>query len=256
MSIIIKNIDCIEGLKDIEPESIDVVVTSPPYNIGTAYKHYKDNLQLSAYQLWCRSWLNALYKVLKPDGSLFLNLGSKPTEPLIPYKVLGVAIDSNYHLQNTIHWIKSITVKGNTSGHYKPINSPRFVNDCHEYIFHLTKTGKVTLDRLSIGVPYADTSNVDRWGSKSNLHCRGNNWYIPYSTIQSRKDQRPHPATFPMELPLMCIKLHGVNSDMTVLDPFNGIGNTGLACKELNINYIGFEIDNDYYKESEMRLNG
>ena len=54
-----------------------------------------------------------------------------------------------------------------TFGHFKPINSPRFLNDCHEYVFHFTKSGRVELNRLALGVPYQDKSNIARWSSYS-----------------------------------------------------------------------------------------
>ena len=87
-------------------------------------------------------------------------------------------------------------------GHFKPISSQRFLNDCHEYIFHFTKSGRVEIDRLALGVPYQDKSNIARWSHTSgrDRRCRGNTWFIPYETIQSRQKERPHPATFPVEL--------------------------------------------------------
>ena len=92
-------------------------------------------------------------------------------------------------------------------GHYKPINSPRFVNDCHEFIFHFTPAGRTPLDRRAIGVPYQDASNIARWQTGgSNLRCRGNTWFIPYETIQNRDKDRPHPATFPPRVPEYCVR--------------------------------------------------
>jgi site-specific DNA-methyltransferase (adenine-specific) len=165
-------------------------------------------------------------------------------------------------LQNTIHWIKSIAVEDRegdlkSHGHFKPINSKRFLNDCHECIFHFTKTGRVELDRLAIGVPYQDKSNVARWSHTrgSDLRCRGNTWFIPYETIQSREKERPHPATFPVQLAEWCIKLHGVSCVRTMLDPFLGIGNSAIAAKRCGVKkFIGFEIDEAYIAEAKRRL--
>ena len=124
-------------------------------------------------------------------------------------------------------------MKNVTVGHYKPINSRRYVNDCHEYIFHLTRFGDVELDRLAVGVEYQDKSNVGRWsGAKNDRRCRGNTWLIPYRTIQSRDRERPHPATFPVRVPEMCIRLHGLQRVDRVMDPFLGLGHTALACKK------------------------
>jgi site-specific DNA-methyltransferase (adenine-specific) len=140
-------------------------------------------------------------------------------------------------------------------GHYKPINSKRFLNDCHEYIFHLTNNGDVSLDRLSVGVPYQHKTNVERWSSGgSGLHCRGNTWFIPYETIQSRDKERPHPATFPVALPSRCITLHGPENAKLVMDPFLGIGSSAVASADMGLNFIGFEIAEDYWTESCERV--
>jgi site-specific DNA-methyltransferase (adenine-specific) len=141
-------------------------------------------------------------------------------------------------------------------GHYQPVNSNRFLNNCHEYIFHFTKTGKVELDRLAIGVKYQDKSNIGRWKSGGeDMHCRGNNWFIPYETIQNGDKERAHPASFPPKLAEMCIKLHSLEKVKLVVDPFNGIGNSSIACINLDINFIGFEIDDNYFQEAVKRIN-
>jgi len=142
-------------------------------------------------------------------------------------------------------------------GHFKPINSKRFLNDCHEYIFHFTKTGHAEIDRLALGVPYQDKSNISRWSHTrgSDLRCRGNTWFIPYETIQSRAKERPHPATFPVQLAEWCIKLHGASHVQTMLDPFLGIGNSALAAQRCGVKkFIGFEIDQIYLAEAKHRV--
>ncbi len=255
--------DCFQLFNYLNEGQVDVVVTSPPYNIGVDYHRYDDNISREDYLQWLSDWASLMKKALSPEGSIFLNIGSKPSDPVVPFQVIEV-MQEHFKLQNVIHWIKSIYIEEESYGektvanvgHYKPINSERFINDTHEYIFHLTRTGRVRLDRLAIGVPYKDKTNIERWqGKKSkekrqDLRCRGNCWYIPYQTITSRKKDRPHPASYPPELAVMCIKLHGLEGVELVLDPFMGIGNTALACQELNINFIGFEIDNDYYQSA------
>lgn len=259
--------DCMEGMMSlVEPESVDVAVTSPPYNIGVSYSTYDDTIDRAAYLEWLCSWARIVHSRLSGGGSLFLNMGGKPTDPWIPWEV-AFALRDIFSLQNVIHWIKAISIDrdsvgqqvelvGDISvGHYKPINSDRFLNDCHEYLFHFTKDGKVPIDRLAIGVPYQDKSNIGRWESATqDLRCRGNTWFIPYKTIQNRKKERPHPATFPPRLPEMCIKLHGLERCRLVMDPFLGIGNTAVACLNLNKAFIGFELDQSYYDEAASRV--
>ena len=255
--------ECIAGMRELlDPESVEVVVTSPPYNLGIAYRSYDDTLPRSEYLDWIEAWGEALRRVLSRGGSLFLNIGGKPSDPWGPFEVLQ-RLKKHFVLQNTFHWIKSIAIDGDlvgaatgltgnvAIGHYKPINSRRYVNDCHEYIFHLTKHGEVELDRLAVGVEYQDKSNIARWASVAHdLRCRGNTWFVPYRTIRSRDSERPHPATFPVRIPLMCIRLHGLQRLGRVMDPFLGLGHSALACKTLGVPFVGFEVDEGYFSEA------
>lgn len=260
--------DCVHGMREqILPNAVDVVVTSPPYNLGIKYSKYDDTISREKYLTWIGEWAQAVKQVLADDGSLFLNVGSKPTDPHVPFRVLKV-LEQEFVLQNVIHWIKAISIEkasaGNypnliddvSVGHYKPINSTRFLNDNHEYVFHLTKRGNVKLDRLAIGVPYQDKTNIARWRGKKDVHCRGNTWFIPYETIKSRAQERPHPATFPVKLAEMCIQLHGLDRTKLVLDPFLGIGQSAMAAMKLQKDFVGFEIDRAYLDEAARRVRG
>ncbi len=257
--------DCLALLPRLAAESIDAVVTSPPYNLGVRYRSYRDRLPRAEYLAWTSDWIRAVKRVLRPDGSLFLNVGAKPTDPWAAFDVAQAA-RAHLHLQNMIHWIKSIAIdraavgedvplpRDIAVGHYKPINSSRFLNDCHEFIFHFSPAGETTLDRRAIGVPYQDASNIARWRSAGNgRRCRGNTWFIPYDTIKNREKDRPHPATFPPRLPDQCLRLHGVERVQTVLDPFLGLGNTAIACARLGLHFIGIELDEHYLNEAVQR---
>lgn len=246
--------DCLKGLDKIDPGSIDIVVTSPPYNININYSTYKDNLTQEEYCTFLKALSHKISTALKNNGSFFLNVGAIPKNQWAPL-ISANQFKQDFTLQNTIHWIKTISIpEQNISvGHFKPINSQRYHNDCHEYIFHFTKQGTVPLHKENIGVPYKDPSNIKRWNNNNNknLRDRGNVWYIPYET-KNKKDA--HPAAFPVQLPEMCIKDHGYTKDTLVLDPFMGSGTTAIACKRLGINYIGFEIDPFYISIAEKRL--
>ena len=245
-------------------EYVDLAVTSPPYNLGIGYGKYFDRQDRQSYLLWCRKWAAQVRRVLKSNGSFFLNIGSAPSNPMLPHEIAMDLTSSlgGFVLQNTIHWIKSVTIEDREAqirshGNFKPISSKRFLNDCHEYIFHFTKSGRVEIDRLALGVPYQDKSNITRWRHTcgSDLRCRGNTWFIPYETIQSRAKERPHPATFPVRLAEWCIMLHGVSRVQTMLDPFLGIGNSAIAAQQCGVKkFIGFEIDEIYLGEAKRRL--
>lgn len=254
-------VDCVAGMKKIQPGSVDLVVTSPPYNLGIRYSKFSDQARRPDYLRWCETWAAEIASVLKPEASFFLNIGSSPSNPFLPHELV-LQLRKFFVLQNTIHWIKAISIEeldGRfvSRGHFKPINSQRFLNDCHEYVFHLTKSGHVPLDRLALGVPYQDKSNIARWSHTggSDRRCRGNTWFVPYETIQRRAKERPHPATFPVVLAENCIRLHGAERVKTMLDPFLGIGNSAIAAQNCGAKkFIGFEIDEKYLAEAKRRI--
>lgn len=257
--------DCLEVLPTLAAGSVDLVVTSPPYNLGISYKTFKDTAPREDYLQWCRAWASELKRVMADDASFFLNVGAAPANPLMPHQLILALTDGAeplFTLQNTFHWIKSITIettKGEqvSAGHFKPINSKRYVNDCHEYIFHLTKTGNVELDRRGAGVPYQDKSNIARWGHTggADLRCRGNTWFIPYETIQSRDKERPHPATFPIALVEQCVRVHGKGAETRLLDPFLGIGTSAVAAVRQGLgDFTGIELDEHYLEVARERV--
>lgn len=257
--------DCLKVLPTLEEKFFDLVVTSPPYNLGINYSTFKDTAPREEFLAWCKVWAAEVKRVMADDASFFLNIGAAPSNPLLPHQLILALTDGSeplFVLQNTFHWIKSITItpvndEPISAGHFKPINSKRYVNDCHEYVFHLTKSGDVPLDRRAAGVPYVYKSNIARWGHTEgeDLRCRGNTWFIPYETIQSRKSERPHPATFPVALVEQCIKIHGKAETTRLLDPFLGIGSSALAAKSQKISHFtGIELDEEYLEAAKRRL--
>ena len=260
------NDDVTAALRQLISEGamFDVIVTSPPYNLGKNYGTGVDDKKKPARYLdWADSWLRALRAVLRPGGSLFLNMGDSPSRPWGALEVLGVARGS-WVLQNKICWVKSLAIpeanKGErTVGHFKPINSDRYLNDTFEFIFHLTHDGNVPLDRKApgVGTQYTDVSNLTRWAGTAgkNMRCRGNVWFMSYETIQSSAKQRPHPAIFPVELAARCIALHGVTRAADILDPFCGIGSTGVAALRLGCrSFTGIDYVEDFIVEAADRM--
>lgn len=244
--------DCLATLDKIASKSIDVIVTSPPYNINLSYNSYEDNKSELEYLNFMEELFVNLQRVLKDDGSFFLNISGSSRQPWLPFLITS-RLKEYFCLQNHIVWVKSIAVDRETTGHFKPIAGGRFTHHNHEHIFHLTKKGDVKIDRLSIGVPFADKSNIGRFGHKIDLRCRGNTWFIPYRTVNSKKKKFSHPGTFPYELPLWCIFLHG-RENPVVLDPFLGTGTTLVAAEFSGGKGIGIEIDDTYVSTAVNRL--
>lgn len=297
----IYNDDCLEVLRSFPDESIDLIITSPPYNLNIKYKGtYTDNKKEREYLWFIKTVMIELKRVLKPNGQIFLNIGYTNKSPLVDMK-MAVELEDLFVLQNRITWVKNISIemKDNDTisrlekennklkedlqklkdqnsgkrtlrkkkeekdtiiesfGHIKPINSKRYTAPSNETIFHYTKSGDVIIDRNSIGVPYKYKSNLKernkkkkKTGDKKDCRDRGNTWYIPYETINSRsKDRKSHPATFPKKLVEMCIKFSGIDKNGIILDPFLGSGTTCYVSLDMGFKSIGIELSEEYYKD-------
>lgn len=237
--------DAVSVMKSMEEKSFEVVVTSPPYNIGMEYGVSKDDIP--NYDDWTIAWLTEALRVCK--RGVMLNIATKASEHSRLYRTLG-KIASLWTIQNTFVWAKSVHVEGRTVGHLKPVNSSRYVNQTHELILHVVEE-TVEVDRLAVGVPYSDKSNVVRFGERGrpDLRCNGSVWFVPYET---RQKTLQHPASYPVELARRMIQYAGGNGP--VLDPFVGSGSTILAGKMLGREVVGIDLNPEYLTLSESRL--
>jgi site-specific DNA-methyltransferase (adenine-specific) len=244
--------DCLTVLPGLSAQSVDVVVTSPPYNIGLGYNAYHDRRGEDEYLAWMLEVATQIRRVMRPDASFFLNISGSSSAPWLPFELI-VRLRRLFVLQNHIAWVKSIAVGDDTVGHFKPVAGARFLHQAHEHLFHLTLEGQVKLDRLAIGVPYKDKSNIARRGHAQDKRCRGNTWFIPYDTVRRKAQKFDHPGTFPLDLPRWCIRLHGKHGAM-VLDPFMGTGTTLVAAALEGCKGIGIEIDPAYVATARERV--
>jgi site-specific DNA-methyltransferase (adenine-specific) len=244
--------DCLAVLPAFAPASFDVVVTSPPYNLALDYSAYTDSRPEQDYLDWMVRVCGEIRRVMAPGASFFLNISGSNSRPWLPFELI-VRLRPLFVLQNHITWIKSIVTETESVGHFKPLAGTRFLNHNHEHVFHLTLDGEVRLDRLAVGVPFKDKSNIARRGHKQDLRCRGNTWFIPYSTVQTRAEKFNHPGTFPVDLPRWCLRLHG-KPDARVLDPFMGTGTTLVAAGLEGCAGTGIEMDPVYYETARARL--
>ncbi len=160
---VIYNKDCVEGMSALPKGSVDIIVTSPPYNLNIQYGAYKDDLPRDSYLKWMRDVFVAVNHCLKDNGHFFLNVGYSNIDPWVGMDVGNVAREL-FVLQNNFTWVKSIHVDDKTSGHFKPINSERYANTTWEHLFHFTKDGNVKCDKLGAGVPYEWDCNTDNSG--------------------------------------------------------------------------------------------
>jgi len=241
---------CGDVLKELKDAKFDLIITSPPYNIGKNYNYYNDCKSDEEYLNWMYQVYTKLYNCMSDNGSLYLNLGSNLKNAVLPIKTILQATNAGFVLQNTIMWVKSIAIPndetrdgiGFTAGHYTPIQSERYHHSGFEYIFHLTKNGNVKINKTNTAVSHKDKSNDNRW--QNDLRDRGNVWFIPYDTVQ---DKKKHPAQFPQRLVEMCILDFGQKPNC-ILDPFCGIGTVGKVAKKYGYNSLGYDIDPTYVK--------
>ncbi len=225
-----------ENMSELLDCSVDLVITSPPYKDEDGYSD--DMIRLLTSEL---------NRVMKNDSLAFINFGHLSGLKDRPFNMVKLLQQQTPYGQllfvDTIIWVKSSIYTG---GHYTPINSPYMLNNMFEYIFQFSK-GNAKIDKLSIGVPYKDKSNIARYG-KQDIRCAGNVWYVTYPTVQSKK-QKPHKDMFPEEIPKKCIKLAGIKEGSLVLDPFMGSGTTGRVAEKMGMESVGYELNQKYFEK-------
>jgi site-specific DNA-methyltransferase (adenine-specific) len=251
--------DCLEWMRTQADDTIDILVSSPPYNIGISYNTYGDKMTAQDYLDWQKEIWTEACRILKPDGHLFLNIGPTRKDPLLPFRVADTI---PWQIQNSIVWSKCIEIDGYVRGHGVVTASKKYLPNGHEMVFHFTKDGKTDIDIQASAVPYQPAwaaDNSKRTGR--NWRPTVNNWHIPYETVGSwgqasatLKGTVKHPAIFPRELVRHCLNVAGAQPGDIVFDPFAGSGTTLAVAKEMGIDSIGCEIDPAYAAFIHQRL--
>lgn len=230
-----------ENMDEIETNSMDVIITSPPYNRKKVYSDdqgeiYNDSKPLNEYFSFLTRVWRECYRVLKPTGIFFLNIGDSALDQGLSENVVELAQNAGFSRLQTIIWVKSFLGKG----HYTPTGGHRRLNNIWENIFLLVKDKKqYKINPRAVGIPYADKSNIGRY-SDDDLRDAGNIWLIPYIKTTGVTVKKGHEAPFPLELPYKCIKLSGKEVKY-ILDPFVGTGTTLAASKLLGKIGYGYE---------------
>lgn len=229
-----------ENMNELEDNCVDVIVTSPPYNRGKNYssdnnESHNDNLPLQEYLLFLENVWKECLRVGKENCVFYLNIGDSASDQGISEKVANSAVKAGWLRIQDVIWVKSIYGKG----HYTPSGGNKRFNNIWEHIFLFVKNKKkYVLDPKAIGIPYADKSNIGRYGD-SDLRDPGNVWHITYEKTTGATIKKGHDAPFPIGLPYKCIK--SVPDVEVVLDPFLGTGTTLAAAEVLDLHGIGYE---------------
>ena len=240
--------DCLDGMQSLPDSLVHLTVTSPPYNIG---KEYEQPRLLSDYLEWCGAWMSQVYRLTKPHGAFWLNVGYLP----MPRRARALPIPyllwdkTSFFLMQEVVWNYGAGVAG------KRFLSPRnekllwFVKDADQYTFNLNE----------IRDPDVKYPNQKKNGK---LRCNtiGKNpsdvWQIAKvtsGTDRASPERAPHPAQFPVDLVNRIVKGFSASGEV-VLDPFMGSGSTAESCIIHGRTAIGFELRRDYCDFAAKRL--
>ena len=229
-----------EQMKELPRESVQVIVTSPPYNVGKEYENgYDDKQKYKEYKKTLKTVFKECCRVLKKDGIFFLNIANNSKNQFKSHDIASVATKAGFELVDTIIWLKTNPI---------PSTGKNFTHR-YEYIFMLTRQESlknVKFNKLKISNEYV--GKMDKWGRprKQEWKDMGNVWVFPV-VKQGWFGDDGHCAMFPADLPRLAI-LCGSDEGDLVLDPFMGSGTTAQTAKHLKRKYVGYEESEGYKK--------
>ena len=234
--------DCLGGMNAMSNGSAHLVVTSPPYNIGQPYDEHGDKVRPDKYEELLRGFITSSKRILCDGGRLCINVGeNKRSENggSMPTYCAIASICSSVGLlyRGTLIWSKTHAANRCAWGSWLSPSNPHIV-PTHEYVVIYSKASLGRPDREGHG----DCSAVEFKAWTNSI------WEIRPETGMSKK----HPCPFPVELPRRLIKLYTWPRDV-VVDPFCGIGTTGVACHEEGRRFIGIELSEKYCELARER---
>jgi len=225
----------------IKKSSVDLIITSPPYNIEIKYNSHKDDLSYSDYLEFTKKWLVKSFSLAKKDGRLCLNIPldkNKGGQQSVYSDILQIAKKVGWKYHSTIIWNEGNISRRTAWGSWKSASAPYVIAPV-EAIVILHKDG---WKKISVGESTITRDEFMEWTNGL--------WTF---NGQNKKGAGGHPAAFPIELPKRCIKLFSFKDDV-VLDPFLGSGTTLISCIQEGRKGIGVEFDKDYCKIAENRI--
>jgi site-specific DNA-methyltransferase (adenine-specific) len=252
---VIYNEDCISGMKKIPDESADIVICDPPYNIGKDFGNDSDKQPMNEYLDWCDEWMRECIRILKPHGTLYIYGFSE----ILAYLRVRIVIN--------VRWI---------IWHYTNKTTPslQFWQRTHESILCCYKN-KPVFNRDDVREPYTENflknaagkvrkSTKGRFsdGTTETTYTAHKNGALPRDVIKvsalaggaGKRERVDHPTQKPLELCEKLIKASQNGEDTLLVVPFAGSGSECVAAKNMDIKYIGFEINEQYVELCRDRL--
>lgn len=256
--------NCVEILETIKTNSIDLIVTSPPYNVKKGYQEYNDDIDLESYYSFLMIVCKELFRIIKPNHHIFVNIadigisnrdafgihkiGNRGNFYVIPHhcKVIDIFQSLGAQVLRTIIWHKPTNCNTQFGGNGRFCGTYPYPRNCHisselEFIVHFRKNGKYK--KVETEIKEASRLTKGRW-----LELSGQIW-----KFNGVVNQKEHPAQFPVELPLRCVEGWSMIQDV-VLDPFIGFGTTAIACMMRNRQYLGIELSPKYVELANKRI--
>lgn len=239
--------DCLEVMKEIPDKSINLVVTSPPYNVDLGnnkyhknpYDLYNDNKEHQEYISWLKEIFKEIYRLLVVGGRVCINIGDgKNGSVATSSDIIQFMKELNYIPMTHIILDKSQVGNRTAWGSFLSPSCPSFPTPFE----HILIFAKENIKLLHKGITDLTKDEFIEWSLAL--------WKFAPETKQKKIG---HNAMFPTELPKRCLKMLTYIGD-TVLDCFSGAGTTGVACKMLNRRFIGIELSEEYMKIAQERI--
>jgi site-specific DNA-methyltransferase (adenine-specific) len=228
-----------ENMEELPDNSVHLMVTSPPYNVG---KEYDQNLTLEEYREFLRRVWREVKRVLVPGGRACINIANLGRKPYIPLHcfIIEDMLDLGFLMRGEIIWNKGASGSPSTAwGTWLSARNP-ILRDVHEYILVFSKgmfTRKTATKRKS---------TISR---EEFLEFTKSVWTFPAEPAT----KIGHPAPFPLELPYRLIQLYTFEEEI-VLDPFMGSGQTAIAALKSGRHFVGYEIEEQYVRLAQKRI--
>jgi len=235
--------DDIFSTNAVAPNSIDLVVTSPPYNVDIPYNSHNDRGEYEEYLAFSKAWMKRCYQWIRDDGRFCLNVPldkNKGGQQSVGADLTTLAKKVGFSYHSTIIWNEGTISRRTAWGSWKSASAPYVIAPVELVIVLYKKTWKKTS-----GSRQSDITRDEFMAWTNGLWTFGG----------EKKSRIGHPAPFPVELPLRCMKLFSFVGD-TVLDPFMGSGSTMVAAARCGRNAIGIEIDLQYCAIAKERITG
>ncbi len=228
-----------ERMEELPDNSVHLMVTSPPYNVG---KEYDRGLTLDEYKNLLKNVFKDVYRVLVPGGRVCVNVANLGRKPYVPLDALVTQsmLDMSFLMRGEIIWDKGSSAAASTAwGSWRSASNPT-LRDVHEYIMIFSK------DTFKRPGPKGRKSTITK---EEFLEWTKSVWSFPAESAT----RVGHPAPFPVELPLRLIKLYTFEGEV-VLDPFIGSGTTAIACLRTNRHFVGYDLEKQYVDIANRRI--